>query len=148
MPTAAATTFTNLKLEAAFHDELLVHFSGKLTASTTYPLGCLLGELTATPGTYSPFVSGNADGSQLVKAILPYACITDASGNITIGTAVGGGEFAQTYPSIDLYIGGYFMSADLPQAGTGAINAAAVDGTHGNLILKQGTTALGIVRLP
>lgn len=147
MPTTAATTFTNVKLEAAVRDDLLVHFSGKLKASTTFPLGCLLGESVATPGTYAPYVAAGTDGSNKINAILPYACITDASGNITIGTAAGGGEFGQTYPSVDLYTGGWFFAQDLPQSGTGAIDAAAVDGAHGFLQLRQGTIASGIVKL-
>lgn len=148
MPTTAAVTFTNQKLEAAFHDEFTVHFPGKLAASTVYQRGSLLGESVATPGTFAPYVAAGSDGSNKINAICPYACATDASGNITLGTvAAGGGEFGQTYPSIDLYIGGWFFAQDIPQSGVGGIDAAAVDGAHGFLQLRQGTIASGLVKL-
>jgi hypothetical protein len=111
-----------------------------LKESTTYPQGCLLEQGTVS-GKYQPYSSGTP------ALLLKRACITDASGNITFGTATGGMEFGQTYPTADCFYAGLFRTADLPQAGTGAIDANAVSATSNKAIGKliMGTLAAGLL---
>ena len=100
-------------------------------------------------GMYKPYASGNTDGSQIPKCILPYACATDASSNITMGTTSAGGEFSQTYPTVDAYFSGWFRAEDLPQSGTGAINSNALATANAGypFFLRKGTLVNGIVQL-
>ena len=62
--------FSNRKLEPMFRPDKVEVNNIKLTASTTYAAGTILGEVTATPGTYKTYASGNSDGSQYPKCIL------------------------------------------------------------------------------
>lgn len=105
-----------------------------LAASTTYAAGTVLGEVTATPGRYRAYASGNVDGSQVARVILQYACVTDASNNITWV-----GEWGQTTKAIPAYYAGVFSTADL----TG-LDAGAVTNLGGALV--EGTVSAGIVR--
>lgn len=138
MPTSAQTRYS-----AANRLEPMYLLGGKapdeqsvsLAASTTYAKGTVLGELTATPGTYKPYASVNTDGSQVPKCILKYACVTDGSGNITLtGTA----EFGQTSKSAPAYFDGAFKTAEL--TGLDA-NAVTVLGGH----LVSGTVSSGVL---
>jgi len=105
-------------------------------AAGTYVKGTVLGEISATPGIYKPYLAGNSDGSQVAKGILQYACIVDASGNVTLA-----GEFGQTQLGVPMYIGGgaVFNTAEL----TG-LDAAAVTALGASLI--EGTVAAGQLR--
>jgi hypothetical protein len=117
------------------NDTPLDHVS--LAASTTYAAGTLLGEVTATPGTYGTYAHGHSDGTQKPSHILMYACTTDASGNITVP-----GQWGITTKSIEAYVAGTFRSQDLPNLdGT---NIADWPGAH----FTEGTAAQGIVRFP
>lgn len=84
MPTTAQHTFSAAnRLDPEFQTkETILHVA--LAVSTTYARGTVLGEVTATPGLYKPYATGNVDGSQTPKGLLKYGCSTDASGNITI----------------------------------------------------------------
>ena len=144
MPITASTTYTGKKLEPAIRPELAVTIAVRLPANAVYPKGTVLGEVSATPGLFKAYATGSADGSQIPKAVVPYDVSTDASGNIYFGTAAVS-EFGQFYPSVDVYIAGYFYTADLPQTGIGAIDANAI--TTPQLVLKQGTLAAGLVKL-
>lgn len=102
-----------------------------------------------TPGTFSRYVPGNTNGAQKPVAILPYDIQTDSSGNITFSStsSQAGGEFGQSYPTVDVYIKGFFYTADLVQSGTaGGIDGEAVK-NGSQLLLKMGTISSGIVEL-
>lgn len=105
-------------------------------AAGTYVKGTVLGEITATPGIFRPYLAGNSDGSQVARGILQYACVVDASGNTTLA-----GEFGQTQMGVPMYIGGgsVFNTAEL----TG-LDAAAVTALGASLI--EGTVAAGQLR--
>src|SRR5690242_10659608 len=60
-------------------------FTIKLKASTTYAKGVLLGELTASPGTFAVYADANADGTGVAKCVLPRQVTTDAAGLIYDG---------------------------------------------------------------
>lgn len=91
-------------------------------------------------GTFKAYNDSNTDGSQVARAILRYACATDSSGNITFGTASGGGVYGQTYKSAPAFVAGAFQTSDL----TGLDAAAVTD--LGRII--EGVLASGILRLP
>lgn len=67
-----------------------------------------------TPGTFAPYDGDNTDGSQNPTHILQYACVTDASGNVTFGAGPAGtSEFGQTSKGAPAYRSGLFSCADL-----------------------------------
>jgi hypothetical protein len=102
----------------------------------TYAKGTILGELTATPGTFKPYANANSDGSETAKLILRYACTVDAQGNI-----VKGDELELPAKSIDaIYRGGTWKTSELV-----GLDAAAVVDLHGTLI--SGTLANGYLKL-
>ena len=144
MSNTAVNTFGNQKLEPYYPGVPHVLESVKLPASVTYPRGTLLGELTATPGTFSAYASANADGSQFPKAILAYDVTTDASGNTLIAGLAPFGVVAAA-PTAPVYFKGAFRSEDLRQTGAGAIDVTAVAGQYMKMI--SGTIAAGVVHL-
>ena len=93
----------------------------------------------ATAGTYTAYASGNSDGSQTAKALLPWDIVTDSAGLITIGSQGGGGEWGETWRTIEVYVGGYFATDFL----TG-LDSTAV-GHLGKLV--SGTLAKGLLRV-
>jgi hypothetical protein len=144
MPSTALYNFTQLKLEPVQNPDLARTIAVKLPASVTYSRGTILGELTATPGTYKKYDSGGADGSQVPKAILAYDVTTDASGHPT----------GVTYPyppfpdiSVPAYTRGEFDCATINTAmgDAGTLLQAALAAGLGKLI--QGTAAAGIVQI-
>lgn len=139
MPTTAIATFGAGRVDPIKSDRSAHVENINLKASTTFAAGTLVGEITATPGTYGAYASANVDGTQLPTHILQYACVVDASGNITLGNAPsGGGEWAQTQKGAPGYRSGYFNCADL----TG-LDANVV--TIKRAILTQGTVTAGRV---
>ena len=150
MPTSTqAQKFSNYKLEPAQNPGMAMIRNVKLPVSVSYKAGTLVGEVSATPGTFKAYASGSVDGSQIVKGILVYDVATDASGNVSLTQTAGnvGGEFGQQQPYAGIYIRGMFYTQDLPQSGAGSIDAASMTTTGSQLILKNGTTALGMVEL-
>jgi hypothetical protein len=145
MPTAATTTYSGNRLVPVYNAEDALRQPVKLPASVVYAKGTVLGELTATPGTFKAYTSGASDGSQIPKSILEYACATDASGNITLGGAATGGQFGETRLVVPAYFTGAFKTAELVQTGAGAIDANAVTvlGAH----LVSGTLADGVIQI-
>ena len=109
----------------------------KLATSDVLAKGTVVGEATATPGTFKAYASGNVDGSETPKGFLQYDCATDASGNITFGTAATGGEFGETHKTAPVYFAGVFKTSEL--VGFDA-NAATKLGGH----LVSGTVADGV----
>ncbi len=93
-------------------------------------------------GTFAAYASGHTDGTQIPKGVLQFDCATDASGNITLGTAATGGPYQQTMICTPMYISGAFLTNEL----TG-LDANAVTVWPARLI--EGTLANGgIVELP
>lgn len=148
MPTSAQSTYSNAKLEPAVDPGRARTINMRLKPSTTYQQGSVLGEVTATPGLAGAYASGNGAGTQNPRFILPYACQTDGSGNITLtGTSGAVAPFGQTSQTIDVYHKGIFATADLPASGVGAIDATAVTAGQGSLQLHQGTLTKGLVEI-
>lgn len=136
MPTTAIQQYSGSRLEPYMDAEDALCIDVQLPASATYAAGTVLGELTATQGTYKAYASGNADGSQNPKAILVYAATVDGSGNITLP-----GEFGATVKAVPVYIAGTFATADL----TG-LDATALTNSGGWRLI-EGTVTAGILRL-
>lgn len=112
----------------------------KIGASLTLPAGQMLGEVTASPGVYAAYNSGNVDGTEVFKAILEHAVTTDAGGLITSWI----GPFGVGVPAplaVPAWISGTFKTTDL----TGTTIAAAV--TAKRLVILQGDATTGIVQL-
>ena len=137
MPTAAANTYGVSPITPFYCANGALMIQAAFGASLTIAKGTILGELTATPGEFKAYATGNADGSETAKAILPWDITTDGSKNITVG----GAEFGVTYKSIPVYVSGQFKTSEL----TGLDAAGIVDfGGH----LLSGTVSAGIVVLP
>jgi hypothetical protein len=125
MPTSPVSTWgaSMLVPYANPEDAHLEHIN--LKPSTVYAKGTLVGEITASPGVYGPYLTGNTDGTQNPTHVLQYACTTDASGNVTFGSGVlvgsPGGEFGQTSKSAPAFRTGYFACADLVGLDAGAV---------------------------
>lgn len=126
MPTSAVWTFSRSKLMPLYGETSAKRMNIALIASTTFAQGTILGEVTATPGTYKAYASGNVDGSQVAKCILEYGCSTDASGNITID-----GEWAATYKSVSAFLPNQGLSYSLGDL-TG-LDATALTALGGSL---------------
>lgn len=108
----------------------------KLDASTVYPKGQLLAlKPSSTTLVYVKYVRGASDGTELAECILRRACITDASGNIVVGTASGGefGPYSPSESSASAWFGGVFRTVDLVTTGANGLDAAAVAVMNGRL---------------
>lgn len=107
----------------------------KLVASTTFVKGEILALATANVATltYSRYTQGASDGTQNAECILRRACVTDASGNITVGPAGTVAEYGQTEPSTSAWFGGVFRKTDLTGTSTHALDAAGVAAMGGKL---------------
>jgi len=103
-------------------------------ADGTYPRGTVLGEVTATPGTFKAYAAGNNDGSQAAKLVLRYGC-TVAGGVLTLAEEVAGVQRR----SIDAFYRGVFRTTELV-----GLDAGAMTGLGGALI--SGTLADGLIR--
>jgi hypothetical protein len=126
MPTTAQNTFSMAnRLDPYYEGNEAPVVNINLGNSLTLAKGTVMGELTATPGTFIAYASGNADGSQIPKGILQYAVTTDGSGNATIAN-----EQGLTQKAVPMYIGGIFNIADL----TG-LDANAVTKLGGNIVM-------------
>lgn len=107
---------------------------GSLTASVATSTAGVVG----SNGTFEAYNSGGSDGTQVAKCILPVACTTDASGNITLGDsgATTGGDEGTTFRSIWAWFGGYFFSADVPALTTGILTSLGGKFVEGNLVQR------------
>lgn len=103
--------------------------------TTTLQAGTILGEVTATPGTYGAYASGNSDGTQNPNAILKYTITVDTSGNIT-----GLNEWGQAVTSVEAYYMGTFRTQDLVGLDSNAV-------TKLNARLIEGSVTQGIVHI-
>ena len=137
----AITYFSNNRLQPIYYPETALTISVAIAPSQTIAQGTVLGELTASPGVYSPYASGHTDGTQTAKVIAEYGMVTDSSGNITFSSTAGtfGGPFGETYLTAPVFYKGTFATADLV-----GLDATAVTDL-GRLI--QGTTTSGVIEL-
>lgn len=110
-----------------------------IPANTTLAAGTVLGEVTATPGIFKAYATGNVDGSGVARAICMYDVKSDANGVVSIGETAGG-EFGNTQKCVPVYVSGIFNVADL----TG-LDADAV--TDLKAVLISGDTTAGIIRI-
>jgi hypothetical protein len=136
----AVNTFPQAGVVSILDEEDALEYSVNLPASVTYAAGTILGELTATPGTFRAYVTGAADGSQVPKAILKYACATDAAGNITFGGAAGNAFGLPAEKCAPAYWAGTFRTTDLVGLDAGAVTALGrlISGTLANGVLRIG----------
>jgi hypothetical protein len=137
MPTALVQTYSRSKLSPLYNDDGQGKVNVQLIASTTYAAGTVLGEVLATPGVYGAYVSGHADGTQTAKVLLEYACVTDASGNITMD-----GEWGATYSSVSAYLPTrrQWNAADI--VGLDAAGLTALGGVISEGIISAGTLTI------
>lgn len=95
------------------------------------------GSLTVTPaettagvagakGLYTPYVAGNSDGTQNAKCIMPFACITDASGLITLGDGTLGNDNFSKKVEAYAWFGGIFRCDEVFISATAQIDATAI----------------------
>jgi hypothetical protein len=143
MPTTPIQTWGMGRLDPFLEPDEASEQAVNLIPNTTFVKGTVLGELTATPGTFKAYASGNADGSQVPKCILRYDCVTDASGFVTYGSGPAGtsehpGEKTR---SIDAFYSGIFKTTDLVGLDAGAVTAM---GAH----YISGALANGVIVFP
>lgn len=138
MPTSAITTFSGKKLEPFYRPDLAREQAVKLPASVTLARGTMLGEKSATPGTFGAYASGNSDGTERCKGILAFDCVSNASGKIAHTTDGTTGELGEVLESTPAYFGGIFKTSEL----TG-LDENALEDLGGKLI--SGTLADGVI---
>jgi hypothetical protein len=112
MPTSPTTTWGQGGVWPLKHHGDARQEHVNLKASTTFAAGTVLGEITASPGTYGPYASGNTDGTQNPTLILQYPCVVDASGNIALGDTASG-EHGVTVKSAPAWRSGVFKTTEL-----------------------------------
>ena len=147
MPTSAAVSYVKpAGLIPAHAPEQAVLISVRLKASTTYPQGALLGEVSASPGRFGPYDHSASDGTQTIRAILKYAAKTDSNGKIVFGDT-NPGEDGVLHETAEVYVFGLFHSEDIPTSGSGAMDAtnAIADGL-GKKIYGDLTTGCFLLR--
>lgn len=138
MPTTPITTFSaSNRLDPIFDYDDLDVMNVALAPSTTYAKGTVLGEITATPGTYKAYASGNVDGSQNPTGLLQYGVTTDASG---AGTLMGEQGATQKFFPMILPCAAYFKCADLVGLDANAVTKLAA-------VIVEGTVSAGIVKI-
>lgn len=138
MAALAAVIFSNQKLEPYYDPQRAGTVAVKL-ADGTYVKGTVLGEITASPGTYKAYASGNVDGSQVAKLILAWDCVW-ASGVCTMAPSGSGGPFRETYLTVEAYYKGAFQTSEL----TG-LDAAGQANLQGHLI--SGDLTSGVIEI-
>lgn len=129
MPVAPFQTYSLSRLDPVYSPDKAREISVNLAPSTTYAKGQVLAELTATPGTYGVYVAGGAGGLGTPKAILRYACTTDAAGNITST-----GDLGVTEKNLDVFYCGAFRIEEvvgLDAAGLTAMGGHVMQGVLG-----------------
>lgn len=109
-------------------------------ATGTYAAGTVLGEITATPGTYSAYASANTDGTQNPSLILAYGYVANADGTVSLGNSASG-EWGQTERGAICYRSGAFKTTDLV-----GLDANAVTKLLGKIV--RGTLADGLIVIP
>lgn len=109
MPTAAISSFSNIKLEPAYAPDLARTDAFKV-ASGTYVRGTILGFVAATSAV-GAYATGNSDGTQTAAVIAQYDMYSDGTNvSLTTTAALLPGENATDAPC---YIAGFFDCAEL-----------------------------------
>jgi hypothetical protein len=136
MPTSPQHTFSNTNQVFPFFEAEEAHIMNvKLSPSLTLAKGTILGEVSATPGTYAAYASGNTNGTQTPKLILVQSVVTDASSNVTRA-----GEHGATVKHAPAYFPkGTFKTADLVGCDANAVNVLGA-------ALVQGDLTTGLIR--
>lgn len=138
MPTQPTAVWSMARLDPVINprEAMASMIRVALPPNVTYPQGQLLGELTATPGTYKAYVPGVAatDGSQNPTVILQYPCATDVNGNVT-----NMGEWGFAEPTAPAFTQGYFRAQEL----TG-LDVPAVEKMNG--LLTEGSVTTGLFK--
>lgn len=130
MPATYQQGYTNAQVIPTYGQLTPEQRAVNIAPSLTLAKGTVLGELTATPGTYKAYAAANTDGSQVPKAILMYPVTTDALGNVT-----GIGDFGATYHTTPVYVSGEFKTTDLVGLDQNAVTVMVgriTDGTLAN----------------
>lgn len=136
MPLTALSSYSNTQLIAVYGQITPETVAVNIAPSTTLAAGTVLGELTATPGTYKAYASGNTDGSQVPKGFLMYPVVTDVNGNIT-----NIGDFGMVLHTVPMFLSGAFKTASLTgldAAGLTALSGRVISGTLANGIIRVG----------
>ena len=147
MPTAPSNTYSGKRTVPCYRPDEALPTAVNFIASINYVRGTLVGELTATPGTFKAYAAGNADGSQNPTGVLVYDISTDAAtpiANVTLSPTAGqtGGEFGQTGKTAPIYQSGFFQASDLVGLDAAAIAKPGWRQVSGNL--TAGVVSLGI----
>lgn len=133
MPTSAVAVYRPDRLEP-LQDPDLARSDNVNLAVGTYVKGTVLGEVTATPGLFKAYATGNSDGSQVPKMILVQACTVTAP---TDGTGVNdisyGDPNGRTLKSTPAYYRGVFATADLTGLDAGGLTASGWRNFRGSL---------------
>lgn len=121
--------------------------NGSITGGGSYLVATATAGQAGSNGTYKAYLSSSTDGSETAKAILEFACATDSSGNITLGTGSAGGDKQQfaVNASVPAFVAGTFRCEDLQQtAGAGQLTEAAVASLG---VLIAGSVTNGLLRI-
>lgn len=121
MPTSSIATWSGARVEPVKAVEES-HLDNVKLANATYAAGTLIGEVSATPGTYKAYASGNVDGSQNPTHVLEYPIIV--SGGVAYLGDTLLGDVGAPLATIPAWRGGVFDIADL----VGYDATAAVNG--------------------
>lgn len=137
MPTTASATFGVSIVVPLKNPEGANPENIRLKPSTTFLAGTLVAENSTTPGVYEAYAVGGSNGTALPTHILMYGGVTDASGNIFLGTGPAGtSEWGQASLYCPAWRSGYFNAADLV-----GLDANVV--TIKRAVLTQGTVSAG-----
>ena len=105
-----AITFRNAKLESARPGDARTE-SVPFTPSKTIAKGTILGRVTAT-NKWEAYNDGAATGVEVARGIAMYDIVTDASGNVFLGTSAAS-EQGNSELTAPIYVSGDFFVADL-----------------------------------
>lgn len=131
-------TFTCRKLEPLFNAKAARQLPIKLINSVSYVAGQVLGEVTATPGTFKAYASGNSDGSETPKGLLAVDTTTNSSGEHFFGQQAAS-ENGVVHRHTSAFFSGTFDTNDLTGLDANAVTKL------GRLI--SGSVASGILQL-
>jgi hypothetical protein len=144
MATSPIATYTNQKLEPFQNPDLAREIQVRFAAGVAnIPKGTILGEITASPGVFRPYASGNVDGSQNPRAIARYDMQIDGAGLITLSptAAQSGGDRGEKHRSAPAFVRGDFRTTDL----VGLDATALTNSPQWKLV--QGSVADGILAI-
>lgn len=130
-------TFTCRKLEPLFNPAAARQLPVKLINSVSYVAGQVLGEVTATPGTFKAYASGNSDGSETPKCLLSVDTTTNSSGEHFFGQQAAS-EHGESHLHTFAFFSGAFKTSDLTGLDANAVTKLGrlLSGSVGNGILQ------------